>query len=154
MHKYFLAESAKDYAATPSLFKEYAAVLNINLDFQHFDEELKNLKKMYALPHGGIVLAGNEAKMAGCVGIKNITQSICVPKRMYVLPSFQSQGLGKELSCQAILPAKRCNCEMIRLDTLNHMLPAIHLYKKMGFYELAPYYYNPISAAMYFEKKI
>ena len=34
------------------------------------------------------------------------------------------------------------------------MLPAIHLYKSYGFNEIPAYYHNPISNAVYFEKRI
>jgi putative acetyltransferase len=55
---------------------------------------------------------------------------------------------------KSIALAKTCKYNFIRLDTLNHMTPAINLYKKYGFYEIAAYYHNPVATAVYFEKKL
>ena len=71
---------------------------------------------------------------------------------MYVKPNLQQKGVGKMLLVKALQLAKDCDYSVIRLDTLNYMLPAIHLYKQAGFYEIAAYYHNPIATAVYFEK--
>jgi len=73
---------------------------------------------------------------------------------MFVKPAHQHKGIGKDLLEKAIALAISCNYEYIRLDTLNHMTPAINLYKKYGFYEIPAYYNNPVSTAVYFEKAI
>ena len=36
----------------------------------------------------------------------------------------------------------------------NYMSAAIHLYQQAGFYEIAPYYPNPISTVVYFEMEM
>jgi ribosomal protein S18 acetylase RimI-like enzyme len=47
-----------------------------------------------------------------------------------------------------------CQFEKLNLDTLNYMSAAIHLYQQAGFYEIAPYYPNPISTAVCFEMEM
>lgn len=154
MIDFYLAEMDEDYADARVLFKEYAAAIHINLDFQHFDEELDGLKKMYAAPNGGIILAKEKSAIIACVGIRKISQSVGELKRMYTKPDYQNKGIGKLLLEKALLMAKDCNYAVVKLDTLNYMLPAIHLYRQAGFYEIAPYYHNPISTAVYFEKML
>ena len=73
---------------------------------------------------------------------------------MYVQPACQQQGVGKKLLEHALTLAQNCNYSFVNLDTLNHMLPAIKLYKKYGFYEIAAYYHNPVASAVYFQKKL
>ncbi len=156
MISFFLAVTDYDYAAAKMLFKEYAAAININLDFQHFEEELSGLEKMYALPYGGIILAKEavSGEIVGCVAIRKISSTEGELKRMFTKPGYQNKGIGKKLLEEALLLAKTCNYYVVKLDTLNYMLPAIHLYKQAGFYEIPPYYQNPINTAVYFEKKL
>jgi len=154
MLDYIIVQTDEEYKAASQLFKEYAAWLNIDLGFQHFDEELKNLKTMYNAADGGIILCKEDENFIGCVALRRSAAIIAELKRMYVQPAHQHKGIGKDLLEKSIALAKSCSYKYIRLDTLNHMTPAINLYKKYGFYEIAPYYHNPVATAVYFEKKL
>ena len=153
MTKYLIAGTDKEYLNAALLFKEYAGWLNIDLSFQHFDEELMELKTMYGFPKGGIVLCKDGNEIIGCVGIRKLDDSIAELKRMFIKPAFQKKGMGKQLLQKAVELARGLNYNVIRLDTLNYMIPAINLYKKYGFYEIPAYYYNPNETAVYFEIK-
>ena len=48
MTKYLIAGTDKEYLNAALLFKEYASWLNIDLSFQHFDEELKKFPTLGA----------------------------------------------------------------------------------------------------------
>lgn len=152
MPEYIFVLSEEEYAAAASLFKEYAAWLNIDLGFQNFSDELQDLQNMYALPEGGILLSKNENEFTGCIAIRKIDTETAELKRMYVKPAFQQKGIGARLLHEAILLAKEYGYKKIRLDTLSNMTPAIKLYKNVGFYEIPAYYFNPESTAVYFEK--
>lgn len=154
MISYYLATSNEEYEAAKQLFTEYATSINIDLDFQQFDKELQTLKTMYGPPSGGIILAKQDEHFIGCVGIRKINETVGEMKRMYLKPEHQNKGLGKILLGKAIGLARACNYSKIRLDTLNEMVSAIALYKKAGFYEIKPYYFNPIPTAVYFERKL
>ena len=154
MPEYFLVKTKEEYKQAIVLFEEYATWLAIDLGFQHFDEELQNLKAMYNSVDGGIILCKYGKSYIGCVAVRRITANIAELKRMYVQPAQQQKGIGKNLLVQAIALAVNCNYQYIRLDTLSHMVPAINLYKKYGFYEIASYYNNPVSTAVYFEKEL
>jgi len=154
MSSFITATTAKDYAAAQEMFRAYAKAININLDFQHFEEELTDLPKMYSLPQGGIILAKDQESVVGCVAIRRINEREGELKRMYVAPEYQNKGFGKTLLQKALMLARECNYEKVKLDTLNYMSAAIHLYQQAGFYEIPPYYNNPISTAVYFEIEI
>jgi putative acetyltransferase len=109
---------------------------------------------MYNAADGGIILCKENDDFIGCVAIRRSAAHIAELKRMYVQPAHQHKGIGKHLLEQSLELAKTLNYECIRLDTLNHMTPAINLYKKYGFYEIPAYYHNPVSTAVYFEKKL
>ena len=154
MINYINANTDEDYSNAAILFKEYAALLNIDLSFQQFDDELMNLKTMYVAPEGGIILCKAENEFIGCTGIRKIDSNIAELKRMFVKPGYQNQGIGKALLQKAVDLARTLNYNAIRLDTLNRMTAAISLYKKHGFYEIPPYYQNPNETAVYFEMKL
>ena len=152
MIDYITATTSQEYISAGALFREYAQSIKIDLDFQQFDKELGSLQKMYAPPHGGIILAKEDDQFIGCVAIRRITDFIGELKRMYVKPGNQNKGIGQELLNKALLLAQKRNYERLRLDTLSDMLSAIRLYNQAGFYEIPAYYANPIPTAMYFEK--
>ena len=151
---YLIAGTDLEYTQAVLLFKEYAQWLNIDLSFQHFDDELLSLKTMYAAPNGGIVICKEQDEFIGCVGMRKIDNNIAELKRMFVKSTYQKQGIGKTLLEKAIELAIALNYKIIRLDTLNYMTAAIKLYKQYGFYEIPAYYYNPNETAVYFEMKL
>ena len=154
MYDFNIIKTEGEYSAAINLFKEYAAWLGIDLGFQHFEEELQSLKEMYNEADGGLILCKKENEYIGCVAIRRIDSNTAELKRMYVQPACQQQGVGKKLLEHALTLAQNCNYSFVNLDTLNHMLPAIKLYKKYGFYEIAAYYHNPVASAVYFQKKL
>ena len=154
MIEYILVSTVKEYAEAKKLFAEYAKAINIDLAFQKFDKELEKINTMYSSPHGGIIICKKDEIFAGCIAIRKIEDTICELKRMYVNPEFQGTGIGKNLLEKALQLAKDCNYKIIRLDTLNYMHPAIHIYKQHGFYEIDAYYFNPNKTALFFEKQL
>ena len=154
MIDYIIANTDEEFGNATKLFKAYAAWLNIDLGFQHFDEELMELKIMYGLPEGGIILCKSEIEFIGCAGIRKLNGNIAELKRMFIKPAYQKQGAGKALLQNAVELAKKLNYKIIRLDTLNYMKDAIKLYKQYGFYEIPAYYNNPNDTAIYFELKL
>ena len=59
-----------DLATTRQLFEEYAAGLVIDLCFQGFADELAGLPGRYAAPAGGVWLAEDDGRAAGCVALR------------------------------------------------------------------------------------
>lgn len=154
MFDFILVQTEEEYKAAAKLFGEYAAWLAVDLGFQHFDEELQNLQQVYNTADGGIILCKANNEFIASVALRKISTEIAELKRMYVQPAYQQKGIGQQLLDAAFILAKNCNYRYIRLDTLNHMLPAINLYTKNSFYEIPAYYHNPIATAVYFERKL
>ena len=154
MPDYLFASTKEEYTAAAVLFREYAAWLNIDLAFQHFEKEMKELETMYTAPHGGIVLCKENNEFIGCVAIRKIDEENAEMKRMWIKTNQQGKGIGSALLHKAIELAKECGYKKIKLDTLSHMTPAMNLYKKHGFVEIPAYYHNPHASAVFFEKLI
>ena len=154
MFKIITVHTEAQYTAASALFKEYAEWLNIDLSFQNFEEELLQLKEMYSEPTGAIFLLQQAEEFIGCVAIRKKENGIAELKRMYIKPTTRKAGGGTLLLEAALAAAKTFGYKLIRLDTLANMTPAINLYKKHGFYEIAPYYFNPEENAVFFEKEL
>ena len=154
MFKIITVHTETEYSAASALFKEYADWLNIDLSFQNFEEELLQLKEMYSAPTGDIFLLQQENEFIGCVAIRKKEEGIAELKRMYIKPTTRKSGGGTLLLEKALADATLLDYKLIRLDTLANMTPAINLYKKKGFYEIASYYFNPEENAVFFEKKL
>ena len=145
-------KSHKEYKAAISLFKEYVSQINVDLSFQNFDKEIKEIKSQYSRPHGAIFIAYDFGKVPiGCSGLRRFEDSICELKRMYLKKEFRGRGIGKRLLIKSIEVGKELGYEKMRLDTLPSMESAIRLYKKIGFYEIKAYRFNPVEGTKYFE---
>lgn len=136
------------------LFLEYALSLKIDLDFQGFEAEYKTLPGKYAPPGGALILALVDGKAAGCVALRKISEGICEMKRLYVRDNYRGLGIGKKLITMIIKEARRLNYHYIRLDTLPTMDKAQDLYISLGFYDIAPYVFNPIKGTKFLELKL
>ena len=146
------AKSDTAYQTAIQLFREYASQINVDLSFQNFDRELEEIEQQYSRPNGVVFIVYDiDKKAVGCFGIRKFADSICELKRMYLKKEVQGMGIGRQLMVKAIEVGKELNYKKMRLDTLPSMEVAIGLYKKMGFYEIEPYRYNPIEGTKYFE---
>lgn len=146
------AESPNDIAQARELFLEYAKSLGFSLCFQNFDKELAELPGDYAPPEGRLLLAANDAQLAGCVALHQLSNDICEMKRLYLRPAFRGEGLGRVLANRIITEARQIGYRRMRLDTVEPvMADAVRMYRKIGFKEIAPYCTNPIAGALYME---
>jgi carbonic anhydrase len=152
MPEYEFVKTERAYRAASELFREYSEWLGIDLSFQHFEDELKDLKTMYAAPLGAIILCSERGQYIGCVAIRPQEKDIAELKRMYVKPAHRGSGIGRELLQRSLLFAREAGYKKARLDTLNTMQPAMNLYENNGFYRIPAYYFNPENTAVYFEK--
>jgi len=149
--EFYTVLNDEEYEIAKDLFREYADELKINLDFQDFDEELESIKQQYKKPYGGIIILKIENKACGCVGIRKFENNICELKRMYIKKDFRGKAFGEQLLIKAIDLSRFLKYHKIRLDTLPTMKQAASLYKKVGFYEIEPYRYNPVPGTKFFE---
>jgi GNAT superfamily N-acetyltransferase len=128
-----------DIASAAILFREYAASIGIDLEYQGFSAELATLPGQYAPPSGALLLVKVDGEAMGCVALRALDESVLEMKRLYVRPSTRGMGLGKRLVEAAISAARRGGYAELRLDTLGTMVSAQELYRKVGFVEIPPY---------------
>lgn len=154
MLQYLVPKTESQFNDAIHLFNEYASSLNISLEFQHFSDELKIIHSMYGNPDGYLLLVYAESTAVGCAAYRKIGEGISELKRMYIQPAYRGLNIGKTLLTMLCSQALKSGYTYMRLDTLDTMLPAIHLYSSNGFYEIPAYYHNPNSGVVYMEKRL
>jgi putative acetyltransferase len=145
-------------ASTRSIFREYAASLEVDLNFQGFEAELATLPGEYAAPTGQLLLAMVDDDAAGCGAFRPLADvdypNACEMKRLYVRPAYRRFGLGRLMAQRLLDDARRAGYSYMLLDTLDDMESARELYATLGFEDVPPYYYNPIPGAHYLRAKL
>lgn len=139
-----------------ALFEEYTDMLIANdesiksyLDLQGYDEEIEHLNDKYGHPNGRLYLIYSDEKLAGCIGLKKIDDRACEMKRLYIRPEFRGKKLGKILAEKVLDDAREIGYSYMLLDTLPFLQSAIHLYKKLGFYEIEKYNNSPVETSIF-----
>ena len=144
--------SVADIEQAREIFREYEASLEVDLCFQNFEKELAELPGKYAPPDGRLLLAWENERVAGCVALRRIDESVCEIKRLFLRAQFRGRGLGRQLAEAIIREAQLIGYERMRLDTLPpKMNDAIALYRSLGFREIDAYYNNPVPEAKFME---
>ena len=144
-------KGSSDLDAVRILFREYADSLAFDLFFQDFEKELESLPGRYAVPEGCLLIAQNQDGIVGCVAVRKIDNGLCEMKRLFVRPEYRGTGIGRRLAMEIIQTAIRLGYSRMRLDTTPSMNAATSLYRSLGFYDTAPYCYNPVPGAVYLE---
>ncbi len=130
-------------------FRNYAAWLGVDLDYQNFGEEMASLPGAYAAQAGRLFFAEFEGRPAGCVGIRPSSDGVCEMKRLYVEPEMRGSGIGRQLALAAIKAAKALGYRKVMMDTLPAMRIAVKLYRELGFKEAPAYYPTPVEGTLF-----
>jgi ribosomal protein S18 acetylase RimI-like enzyme len=145
------ATSLSDIESVRVLFREYADSLGVDLEYQGFDEELRDLPGEYTPPAGTLLLAKNDDEVIGCVGVRALDPATAEMKRLYVRPAGRGTGLGRTLAEAAIRFATVSGYERMRLDTLPQMDRAQQLYRELGFVPIDAYRFSPVPGTVFLE---
>ncbi len=148
------ASDSTDIEVATELFKEYARSLPVDLEYQGFSAELKNLPGAYQPPTGALFVARINGVPAGCVAVRQIRDHVCEMKRLYVRSTHRGHGIGPLLVAEAIAAARAMGCEEIWLDTLASMAAALRLYLSLGFREIPSYGSNAEPGTRYFGLRV
>lgn len=142
---------ATDMAEVAALFRDYAAMLDVDLCLQGFAEELAKLPAPYAPPGGVILLArSDEGAALGVIALKPLAPGVGEIKRLYVQPQARGLGLGKALAAAVIEEARRIGYRELKLDTVPRLKEAIALYRRLGFVPIPPYGSHPYPGLLCF----
>ena len=145
------AVTSQDLTEVKELFFEYEQYLEIDLEFQRFEKEIKSLPGEYAEPKGCILLARENGSALGTVALKPLDKERCEMKRLFVRSKARGTGIGFQLASAVIAEARAAGYKRMCLDTLSRLKRANALYKALGFQPTAPYTFNPHPDAIFLE---
>lgn len=146
------AETSEDIHVAAGLFREYQMWLNVDLCFQGFEDELKNVATVYAPPRGVIYIATVDGEDVGIGALRPLSDDRCEMKRVFVRDGARGAGIGKRIIDLLIARATDIGYASIVLDTLPKLETARGIYRSLGFREIDPYYENPLPGVVYLEK--
>jgi ribosomal protein S18 acetylase RimI-like enzyme len=142
--------------AIQKLFGEYTKLLISNdahmgeyLKLQKYDTELEHLDEKYGPPSGRLYLLLSDGKEAGCAGLRKLDDAACELKRLYVVPEFRGHHFAEHLVTTLLGDARKIGYQRVLLDTMPFLRSAIHLYRKLGFYEIASYNNSPLEDTIF-----
>lgn len=148
-----IANTPEELDAVRQLFQEYADQLGVDLCFQNFAQELRDLPGEYAAPRGALLVARVGDALVGCCALRPLDAAdypnAAEMKRLFVRPAYRGLSLGRLLAEGILDAARQSGYDCVLLDTLDDMEAARALYEELGFEEVPPYYFNPIAGAHY-----
>jgi len=133
------------------LFEEYWAELEADVCFQGFAGELAGLPGKYAPPRGVLVVVLDGDSAVACGALREMDQTTCELKRIFVRPSHRGIGLGRRITLDLMDRARHTGYKTVRLDTMRKLGVAQSLYKSLGFKEIEAYYDEPSVEIVFFE---
>jgi putative acetyltransferase len=150
--------TAEHWSLVRQIFREYAESLQVDLCFQNFEAELRELPGDYAAPRGALLLALVNGECAGCCALRPLDNvdyaNAAEMKRLYVRDAYRGLGLGRQLAADILEAARLSGYDCVLLDTLDDMEAARALYEDLGFTEIPPYYHNPLVGAHYLKAEL
>ena len=108
---------------------------------QHELDDIINMPDCYFNNHGTFLVMLQESQVIGMGGLQYFSQGICELRRICFAQSHHGKGLGKRMVIMLIEQAKLLGYKKMRLWVYNPHTQgaAVALYKKLGFYDIAPY---------------
>ena len=147
MVKFILVETNEHRQHVRSLYVEYLTYVHemvnelFGFSFDVEESVERDMDELYKLspPQGRLFLAQQQGKIAGLGGLRQIGESTGEIKRMFVLPHYQSNGIGRTLLEKLIEEARLIGYETLRLDVGPYAETARALYASAGFSVREPY---------------
>ena len=144
------AELPRDADSVRLLLEAYVQELGVDLGFQGFSEEVRDLARAYP-PPGGLWLAFTSSGPVGAVGLRPLSGGDAELKRLFVRHEARGVGLGRALVETALGVARVGGFRGVRLDTLPGMSVAQALYADLGFVPISAYRGNPLPGTQFLE---
>ena len=115
----------------------------IDESIQQFENEgdfddLIDVPAHYFNRRGIFLAAFDDDRLIGTGAVRNIDETLCELKRMWLLPEYHGQGIGYRILQMLFDFARTAGYKTIRLETGEKQTRAIKFYERQGFRRIAP----------------
>jgi GNAT superfamily N-acetyltransferase len=101
--------------------------------------DVESLQSTYDGNSGILLGILDGSDVVGVGGIKKLTEDTGELVRLWLLPQYRNQGLGRRTIEMLLQFARDEGIRKLQLDTSCKCVDAITLFKKVGFHEVTPY---------------
>ena len=102
----------------------------------HDLEQLENPEEYILAKGGQIFFARCGDEIVGTAALIKNSETVYEIAKMAVKPAFKGLGAGEKLGRHLIGAAKNAGCNRLFLESNQQLIPALALYKKLGFTEV------------------
>lgn len=127
-------DEADVFRIVKSVLAEYGLPTNP----EKTDADLKDIRQSYMAGGGTFRILDADGRPIGSFGLYASTRASCELRKMYLLPEFRGQGLGRRLMEDALRAAKALGFSEMTLETNSRLKEAVGLYRAYGFTEFLP----------------
>lgn len=137
------------------LLVAYKAEFDDDTCFTSFEAELADIENLYASDEKLklIAISNTDGAIAGCVAFRKYAPGVSEMKRLYVVPEYRGEKLGRLLAEAIIDEAKTRGYQTMILDTMYEMKAAQELYLQLGFTKIESYRDQDPMKVVCYEKK-
>ena len=114
-------------------YPEMDAEIDVYLEHQKFDEQIRNVLVHYGPPHGECLLAAVDGRPVGILMLKDVGDGVCEMNRMFVRDEARGLGVGKALVARLCDRAREMGFRTMVLSALPRHHEALALYRAAGF---------------------
>lgn len=147
-------QSSEEKDEAGFLIREYLAWLNervqrdydLEFDIEAMVESDLTEPQRFMPPNGRFYLVRYGGQVAGVGCLKKLAGGIGEIQRMYVLPGFRGNGIGRALVDRLIEDARAIGYRQLKLESLEFLDAAHSLYHSVGFQEIDPYAHNSMKS--------
>ncbi len=106
--------------------------------------DIDDFENTYVANGGAFLVITEEGRVIGTGALHRLEEKVCEIKRLWVLPEFQGQGLGRRMMEQLLAIAREKGYAKVRLETTPaYQVKAYNFYRRLGFYEIPTYSSHP-----------
>ena len=127
-----------DEADVFRIVKDALAEYGLATNPEKTDADLKDIRQSYMADGGTFRILESDGHTIGSFGLYASTRESCELRKMYLLPEFRGQGLGRRLLEDALRAAKALGFSEMTLETNSRLKEAIGLYGAYGFTQFIP----------------
>lgn len=114
-------------------YPEMASHIDVYLQHQKFDEQIREVLTHYNPPNGECLLANHDGQPVGIVMLKDLGDGICEMNRMFVRESARGLGASRALVEGLKRRAREMGFGTMSLSALPKHHEALPLYRSCGF---------------------